>query len=73
MSVLVSDSNGNPMPNTTVTLKLWPTRYATGYRGGRPECPVIYTGIFDNEDVNRSLMCDYCKPCPAGGSVKSIP
>ncbi|WP_373499381.1 Ig-like domain-containing protein [Desulfococcus sp.] len=70
MSVLVSDSNGNPMPNATVTLKLWPTRYATGYRGGRPECPVIYTGIFDNEDVNRSLMCDYCKPCPAGEGEK---
>ena len=65
MSVLVSDANGNPMPNTTVTLKLWPTRYATGYRGGRPDCPVIYTGIFNNEDVNRSLICDYCKPCPA--------
>lgn len=70
MSVVVSDANGNPMPNTPVTLKLWPIRYATGYRGGRPECPVIYTGIFDNEDANRSLMCDYCKPCPAADRDK---
>lgn len=70
MSVLVSDAGGNPMPNTTVTLKLWSTRYATGYRGGRPDCPVIYTDIFENEDVNRNLMCDYCAPCPADQSEK---
>ena len=70
MSVLVSDSNGNPMPNTMVTMKLWPTRYATGYRSGEGKCPAIYTGIFENEDVNRSLMCDYCTPCPAGEDEK---
>jgi hypothetical protein len=30
MSVLVSDSNGNPMTNTIVSLSAWPIRYATG-------------------------------------------
>jgi hypothetical protein len=30
MSVLVSDSNGNPTSGTIVTLNLWPSRYRTG-------------------------------------------
>jgi len=30
MSVQVADSNGNPMTNTTVSLSVWPLRYATG-------------------------------------------
>lgn len=70
MSVVVSDASGNPMPNTPVTLKLWPTRYATGYWTPPTPCVPVYTGIFDNEDVNRSLMCDYCKPCPAADRDK---
>ncbi len=63
MSVLVADSNGNPMPNTPVTLKLWPTRYHTGYRTAENKCPIVVTGTFPNEDVNRNLMCDFCTPC----------
>ena len=31
MSVLVADSNGNPVSGTTVSLSAWPVKYSTGY------------------------------------------
>lgn len=31
MSVLVADSNGNPVPGATVSLSAWPAKYSTGY------------------------------------------
>jgi hypothetical protein len=52
MSVLVADSNGNPMKNTTVNLKLWPIGYATG-----TDVETI-TGTYLNEDVNRNIIMD---------------
>jgi hypothetical protein len=52
MSVLVADSNGNPMKNTNVSLKLWPTRYATGLN------VLTIDGEYDNEDLNRNLILD---------------
>jgi hypothetical protein len=58
MSVLVTDTNGNPVPGAQVSLSSWPSKYGTGFRDGEEPCPPIYTGIFDNEDVNRNLIKD---------------
>ncbi|MDY6831732.1 MAG: hypothetical protein SWC96_07785 [Thermodesulfobacteriota bacterium] len=44
MSVLVNDSGGNPVPGITVTLSLWPTKYATGYTN--PDDGPVLTGEF---------------------------
>ncbi|ABW66138.1 beta strand repeat-containing protein [Desulfosudis oleivorans] len=56
MSVLVNDSGGNAVPGVTVTLSLWPTKYATGYTD--PDAGPIITGEFWNEDLNRSDSLD---------------
>jgi hypothetical protein len=57
MSVLVSDSNGNPMSGTVVSLSAWPLRYATGcwvediVLGWVPgNCPAPTYTLYDNED-----------------------
>ncbi|MDY6972984.1 MAG: Ig-like domain-containing protein [Thermodesulfobacteriota bacterium] len=62
MSVLVTDSAGNPV-QTTVTLRAWPTRYATGdlFSG--------QTGAYENEDVNRNLILDGYNPDLCGDCV----
>jgi len=65
-SVLVSDSNGNPVANTTVSLSLWPTYYATGCwvvdpiteECGAADCPVPTYFYYINEDLNRNLILD---------------
>lgn len=47
MSVIVSDSNGNPVPGAVVTMSLWPKFYYLGdciYEDG------VCTGPYDNED-----------------------
>lgn len=53
MSVMVADSNGNPMKNTNVSLKLWPIGYATG-----SDVSILHDGEYNNEDVNRNLIMD---------------
>ncbi|MDM8552590.1 invasin domain 3-containing protein [Desulfobacterales bacterium HSG2] len=60
MSVLVSDSNGNPVSGSRVSLSAWPARYATGYwdTALTPTCPQEITGVFLNEDENRNLILD---------------
>jgi len=66
MSVLVADSNGNPVANTTVSLKAWPKFYRFGYwfsQNGTSDCfPVSFPsgGVYNipNEDVNRNLILD---------------
>ncbi len=56
MSVLVSDSNGNPVSGAIVTLNLWPLQYATGcwVKIGDEwlpyDCPVPTYDFYDNED-----------------------
>lgn len=60
MSVLVSDSYGNPVPNTTVNLSVWPVAWST--RTGTP-CTVdaddgVSKGTFYGEDINENLMLD---------------
>ena len=59
MSVLVADSNGNPVSDATVSLSLWPEQYSSGvwFQDGTPYAPYI-TGTFDNEDVNQNLNID---------------
>jgi hypothetical protein len=56
MSVQVSDANGSPVPNATVSLKIWPKRYYMGGWDGGEDA--VYTGVFNNEDVNRNLIMD---------------
>lgn len=59
MTVLVSDSYGNPAPNTTVNLSVWPVAWST--RTGTP-CTVdpdtATTGTFYGEDKNENLLMD---------------
>ncbi|MBL7175571.1 MAG: Ig-like domain-containing protein [Desulfobacteraceae bacterium] len=75
MSVLVSDTNGNPMSGTQVSLKIWPTQYSTG------TTICTSTGDFINEDINKNLILDagedtngdgqLTPPNSAAGSVPS--
>jgi hypothetical protein len=58
MSIIVSDSNGNRMANTNISLSLWPVRYRTGYWQDEPDCKPIITGSFPNEDTNKNLIMD---------------
>ncbi|MDD5604241.1 MAG: Ig-like domain-containing protein, partial [Eubacteriales bacterium] len=60
MSVLVSDSDGNPVKGTAVSLGVWPTRCATGYWEEVEEnkCEPRYECVLDNEDANRNLILD---------------
>jgi hypothetical protein len=71
MSVLVSDSNGNPMIGTQVSLKVWPSQYSTGSWGAKvgSECPPVVTGDFSNEDINKNLFCDACTAPGLGEDV----
>jgi hypothetical protein len=59
MSVLVSDSNGNPVANTTVSLSAWPIAFNVGGSvcNGTTYTPVAGTYYF-NEDVNENLTLD---------------
>lgn len=63
MSVLVSDSNGSAVSNTTVSLSTWPLFYSTGFRDHDDNNDIdngvaIITDTFDNEDVNENLILD---------------
>jgi len=83
MSIIVSDSNGNRMANTEISLSLWPIKYRTGYWQDEPECKPIITGAFPNEDSNRNLILDnqaedvnkdgqLTPPSSAAGNVPSV-
>jgi len=65
MSVVVADSNGNPV-QTTVTLSVWPAYYKTGYWGGRADsdCSAVVTATWSNEDANRNLILDAGEDVP---------
>ncbi len=65
MSVMVTDSGGNPVSNATVTLSVWPTRYYTGTWGvSGSNCVSTYTNFTagvpgaPNEDINQNLIMD---------------
>jgi hypothetical protein len=59
VSVLVSDANGNAVPESTVSLGLWPAYYYTGdaYRVNA-DSVYEYYGPFPNEDTNRNTFLD---------------
>ncbi|PIV30980.1 MAG: hypothetical protein COS35_03675, partial [Zetaproteobacteria bacterium CG02_land_8_20_14_3_00_50_9] len=65
MSVLVTDSNGNPVQGTQVTLSAWPNDYVTGFWTGTlvsPPPTYIYSptviGTYPNEDLNENVTLD---------------
>ncbi len=61
MSVLVTDANGNPVPNAKVTLGTWPVQYATGFWAScinGQGCCINRIDVLDNEDENRNLILD---------------
>jgi len=66
MSVLVADSNGNPIAGTTVSLSTWPNGYYKGYwdpvygvSGDIIRCIARTTSAkIANEDINKNLIMD---------------
>ncbi|MDY6988040.1 MAG: invasin domain 3-containing protein [Thermodesulfobacteriota bacterium] len=59
MSVLVADSNGNPVPGATVSLNAWPEKYSVGvWVETISGCAADITGSYDNEDANENLFLD---------------
>ena len=64
VSVLVADSNGNPVTGAIVSLNLWPVRYWAGVWYDEDIDPqkfryVTYsTGNWVNEDVNENMVLD---------------
>lgn len=60
MSVLVADSNGNPVSGAKVSLNLWPSKYHVGYWFDNGDKWVVdYTSYGNNnEDENRNLILD---------------
>lgn len=84
MSVLVADSNGNPVSGAVVNLGIWPTAWATGV-ACTPDLDTATTGTFWNEDANENLIldtgedgtrCYYSDPtkatCVAGGTLNGM-
>jgi hypothetical protein len=74
MSVLVADTNGNPMSGTEVSLKIWPTQFATGI------AICTHTSEVVNEDVNENLILDAGEDLngdgqltPANSAAGSVP
>lgn len=61
MSVMVSDSNGNPVSGATVSLGAWPVMYATGYWYTcipGPCCAGVTATIENEDNGNRNLILD---------------
>lgn len=62
-SVLVADSNGNPVQGALVTLSLWPEAYYTG--GG---C-VVSSKKIPNEDINENTALDVGEDANGDGAL----
>ncbi len=61
MSVLVTDANGSPAPQATVSLNAWPAQYGVGIWVPQlldSNCEPVYEIIRPNEDKNRNLIMD---------------
>ncbi|WP_212637720.1 Ig-like domain-containing protein [Desulfocicer vacuolatum] len=67
MSVLVSDSNGNPVAGAIVNLSLWPTMYYQGTTG--VDGPVRNGDGFPNEDLNRNQRLDVGEDSDGNGQI----
>jgi hypothetical protein len=79
MSILVADSNGNPVSGAIVSLSLWPIAWSTGV-----STACMYDadnssnkGTFYNEDINENLILDSgedgTRTYYANGSTASTP
>ena len=72
MSVLVADSNGNPVAGSTVNLSVWPTWYYTGVTV--ENVGPVPTFVYPNEDLNRNSILDSGEDThghPAGSDLTS--
>ena len=61
MSVLVTDANGSPAPQATVSLNAWPAQYGVGIWVPQlldTNCEPVYEIIRPNEDKNKNLIMD---------------
>ena len=68
MSLVVADSNGNPVSGAQVTLNAWPSQYRFGYWGSLSgtACQAVVIGTTSitspnstpNEDINKNLTLD---------------
>lgn len=55
ISFQVTDSSGSPVPNTAISLSLWPEKYVLGYW----DCETLVSDtILVNEDSNKNLVLD---------------
>ena len=76
MSVLVADSNGNPVPGAVVSLSAWPAQYSCGiwydrdgYGSSIPDYVPYITGTFINEDINANMILDPGEDTNADGEL----
>lgn len=73
MNLLVSDSNGNPVPNAVVSLNVWPVYFRTGiYQYDKTLTPPCYTTTyaeFPNEDTNKNLILDAGEALTTAGAM----
>ncbi|MDX8391273.1 MAG: Ig-like domain-containing protein [Mariprofundaceae bacterium] len=62
MSVLIADSNGNPVSGATVSLNIWPAQFSSGFYFIFSTSPTVYnacvSGTYLNEDLNKNLTLD---------------
>ncbi|MDH5784170.1 MAG: Ig-like domain-containing protein [Chromatiales bacterium] len=66
ISIQVTDASGSPVPETPVSLSLWPQEYALGWW----ECEVLYRDtILVNEDINKNLVLDAGEDRSSDGSL----
>jgi hypothetical protein len=70
LSVVVSDSNGNPVPGAKVSLNLWPRRYRQANAVSEPLDPLK---IFFNEDANKNLRLDPGEDNNNDGQMTPLP
>jgi len=72
MSVLVADSNGNPVSGAVVSLNAWPSGYATGSWKEIKDgvcIPTLNRLEWPNEDTNRNLILDTVEDKNADGQL----
>jgi hypothetical protein len=69
LSAIVSDANGNPVPNAQISLNLWPILYVTGNAFGEGN-PIEF---WPNEDANRNLIMDPGEEFNNDGQLTPLP
>ncbi len=67
VSVIVADTNGNPVSGADVTLSLWPTFY---YTGNFMEDTLVWTGTYSNEDINQNTFLDPGEDVNGSGALE---